>query len=136
MGQDFMRRVIFRPYRKGMGPTFTLTMWDAGDRWDGTQRRNYVRYRLTMTESKYTPKMRFRRVSTVLFAGDDYSPSPMHSIDGDDAVEGLMGFLTLRPGDTDPDYFAGYTPEQMAFCEQHAEALSCDAMFRFGKECA
>lgn len=27
----------------------------------------------------------------------------------------LLGFLTLQPGDTDDDYFAGYTPVQLAW---------------------
>ncbi len=42
-----------------------------------------------------------------------------------------MGFLTLRPGDTDPDYFEDYTPEQHAYCDAHAEALSCEVSARF-----
>jgi hypothetical protein len=55
-------------------------------------------------------------------------------IDSDDAVKSVMGWLTLRPGDTDSDYFADYTAEQMAFCEQHAETLGCEVMARYGEE--
>lgn len=130
---EVIRRVVFRPYRRGQGPTFTLTMWDAGERWDGHQRRNYLSYRLTQTDSRYTPRMKYRRVSTVLFAGDDFSPGPMHAIDSDAAIAGLMGFLTLRRGDTDLEYFDKYTPEQWAFTEQHAEALSAEVEARFGE---
>ena len=123
MSSEPIRRVIFRPYRKGMGPSFTLTLWDSGERWaDHGQPRSYVRYRLTQSEHG------------TLFAGDDFSPSPMHAIDSDACVCALMGFLTLRPGDTDSDYFRDYTDEQRRFCDEHAEALSADVMARFGEE--
>ena len=132
---EVIRRVVFRPYRKGQGPTFTLTIRDAGERWhDNGQRRTHLAYRLSMTESKYTARMKYRRISTLLFEGQDFSPSPLHAIDSDAAVVGLMGFLTLRPGDTDRDYFDKYTPEQWAFVEQHAEALSADVEARFGED--
>ena len=45
-----------------------------------------------------------------------------------------MGFLTLRPGDTDPEYFENYTQEQKEFADQHAEALAVAVMDRFGEE--
>lgn len=51
----------------------------------------------------------------VLFAGEDFRPSPMHADDSDATLRGLLGFLTLRPGDTDAEYFADYTPAQLAF---------------------
>lgn len=118
---DYIRRVRFAPYRKGMGPTFTLTLLDV--RFDG--RRDRTSYRLTMrdTSGKHA----------TLFEGDDFSPSPCHAIDSDEAVAALMGFLTLRPGDTDGEYFDNYTPEQLAYCSQHAEALSCESSCRFGE---
>jgi hypothetical protein len=58
----------------------------------------------------------------------------MYAIDSDKAVGSLMGFLTLRPGDTDSEYFESYTPEQMHFAETHAEALACEVMARFGED--
>lgn len=60
----------------------------------------------------------------VLFEGNEYRPSPMHSIDGKESIFGLLAFLSLRPGDTDDDYFKDYTPEQLEFCETDAEELS------------
>ena len=59
-----------------------------------------------------------------IFAGDDFGCSPMDSIDGDGCVAGLLGFLSLRPGDTDADYFDDYTEEQKAWCDARAEYLS------------
>ena len=118
---DHLRRCYFRPYRAGDGPFFMLDMWDTG--LSDYRGQPYIRYELTM-RSEGEP--------VVLFAGEDFSGSPMHSIDSDNTVEGLMGFLTLRPGDTDPEYFDGYTSDQIDFCNEHAEALEVECMFRFG----
>lgn len=60
---------------------------------------------------------------TVLFEGDDFGCSPMDAIDSDAALIALLGFLTLKPGDTDDEYFENYTPEQMEFAEGDAEEL-------------
>lgn len=50
-----------------------------------------------------------------LFSGEDFGAPACRAIDSDRVVRCLLGFLTLRPGDTDRDYFDDYTPEQMAF---------------------
>jgi hypothetical protein len=68
----------------------------------------------------------------VIFEGEDFHCSPLHAIDSDETVRTLMTFLTLRPGDTDADYFADYTPEQREYCLQHAEALAYEVARRFG----
>lgn len=60
----------------------------------------------------------------VLFEGSDFGCSPMCSLDGDETVRSLLGFLTLRPGDTDLEYFDAYTEEQMDWAVSEAEALS------------
>lgn len=54
-------------------------------------------------------------IGDMIFDGDEYYPSPAHDPEGLDAAKDLLGFLTLRPGDTDKEYFADYTPDQMAF---------------------
>src|SRR4051812_20660495 len=64
----------------------------------------------------------------VVFAGEDFVGSPMHSDDSDSALRALLSFLTLRPGDTDRDYFDTYTPVQWAFVDDHAEWLADWAM--------
>lgn len=121
---EILRRCIFRPYRKGMGPTFVLTTWDAGERWDGSQPRNYLAYELAMLESG-------KRV--VLFAGDDIGLPPECCIDSDEAMENVASWLTLKPGDTDSEFFANYTSDQLAFCADHAETLACEVLSRFGE---
>src|SRR4051812_18312216 len=60
----------------------------------------------------------------LVFEGKDFCASPMHAIDGDETVAGLLTFLSLRPGDADPEYFDDYTPEQMNFAQQEGEQLS------------
>jgi len=114
---NFIRRIILRPYRKDCGPVFSLTMWDSGrSDWRGC---SYIRYRLTMG-------------GRALFEGDDFAGSPMHAIDADETAASLLGFLTLRPGDTDAEYFQDYTPAQRDYCKQHAETLAGEVYSRFG----
>jgi len=118
MTRDKVRTCIFRPYRKGMGPVFTLTSYDAGRRYDG---KNGLAYTL-------------RAEGKTIFEGDDFACSPFDAIDSDGAIACLMGFLTLRPGDTDSEYFENYTPEQLEFCALHAEALGAEVSYRFGED--
>lgn len=121
--KDLIRTVRLHPYRKGQGPTFTLRMWDTGF----TQRSGFaasiIAYKLVQHENGQ---------STVIFDAADFGSSPMHAIDSDNTVAGLLTFLTLRPGDTDADYFADYTDVQREYCEQHAETLAGEVLNRFG----
>lgn len=119
---NMIRRCRFSPFIKGAGPTFTLSLFETGRR-DGS--RTYLGYRLTITDKGST---------STLFEGEDYGCSTMHCLDSDEAVSGIMGFLTLRKGDTDADYFKDYTPAQLAYCEQWAEALACCVSDRFDPE--
>lgn len=125
--RDILRTVRFRPYRKGAGPVFKLVVWDTFGTIHGKSR---LGYRLVMQD--YFPDGR-RMHPWTIFEGEDFGCSPMHAIDSDETIKAIMGFLTLRPGDTDPDYFADYTPEQLDYCAQHAEALACEVMARFGE---
>ena len=59
----------------------------------------------------------------LVFQGNDYGCSPLHAGDSCDALAGLLHCLSLRPGDTDREYFDAYTPEQMAFAQEHGESL-------------
>ncbi len=60
-----------------------------------------------------------------IFTGDRYRVAPGYAIDSMAAVYGLLGFLSLKPGDTDDEYFKDYSPAQMAWVESgRAEDLS------------
>lgn len=55
---------------------------------------------------------------SLIFHGKDYKPSPLFKgFDTLESVACLLGFLVLRPGDTDSEYFKYYTPEQYAFID-------------------
>lgn len=107
-----------------MGPKFRLTMWDTHT--VGEYGKARLGYRLVM--------WREGGKRTVLFDGEDYFCSPCAAIDSDAAVESLMSFLTLRPGDTDSEYFERYTDAQRDYCAAHAEALSMEVQARFCDE--
>ena len=46
------------------------------------------------------------------------------SIDGPDARELVLSLVAMKPGDTDADFFAHYTPEQLAWAERHGDGVS------------
>src|SRR5262245_61336987 len=52
-----------------------------------------------------------------IFRGTDFRCSPLDADDSDEALRALLGFLTLRPGDTDREYFDGYSAAQRTFSE-------------------
>lgn len=131
--RDILRIDILTPYRRGMGPTFRITTWD-------THRTNnlgkcILGYELAMTSdhSHHQSQHPMDDVfDAILFTGEDFGCSPLHCTDSDNAVATLMGYLALRPGNTDAEYFANYTAEQLAYCDEHAETLSCYIANRFG----
>lgn len=123
--RELIRTVRLTPYRKEQGPTFTLRVFDTGKPSARYAMRTVLGYELRQHESGRT---------SVLFSGDDFQPSCLYADDSDKAIAALLGFLTLRRGDTDSDYFAKYTPDQIAFTEQHAETLSAEAIARFGED--
>ena len=117
--RDKLREVRLSPYRRGCGPAFRLVTYDTGR---------------TDSMGKSILGYEFFEGRELLFAGEDFHCSPMHAVDSDDAVASLLNFLTLRPGDTDREYFDSYTPRQMEYAEQHAETLACEVMARFGDD--
>ncbi len=120
--KELIRTCKFRPYLSGMGPVFTLKLYDMGS-YD-KHGKACVGYRLSMKEPNKT--------SMVLFDGSDFHCSPMYAIDSDECVNSLMNFLTLRPGEADKEYFDAYTDTQLDYCNNHAESLSCIVHDRFG----
>ena len=108
---DVLRTRIFRPYLAG--PTFRLRLYYVGG--------DRIGYVLTQFDGNGAN-------GREIFEGADFRPSPLHAIDSDETVRALMTFLTLRPGDTDAEYFDSYTPEQRDFAATHAEALSLYAL--------
>lgn len=118
---DLIRVCEFSPYRKGCGPKFRLRLWDTGR--SDELGKQVLAYALHYTGDK-----------NPIFAGEDFHCSPMVAIDSDSCVASLMAFLTLRPGDTDAEYFAHYTDRQREFCDQHAESLAGEVYARFERD--
>jgi hypothetical protein len=67
---------------------------------------------------------RFYHHDQLVFESDDIAVPAGQTLDGDQTVRGVLGFLALRPGDVEADYFRGYTPTQLAWRDQHAEDLA------------
>jgi len=92
-----------------------LTLWDIN------QRREsggwILAYRLTDS-------------GHVIFQGEDFGSSPLDATDSDATIAGLLGFLTLQPGDTDAEYFATYTTEQMEWAGSQSAELCRDWMMQ------
>lgn len=60
----------------------------------------------------------------VFYGADFHTPG---CVDSDEAVAALLSFLSLRPGDTDREYFDSYSPEQLEWAQEHGEELSAIA---------
>lgn len=123
MNPNHIRTVRLQPYRKDMGPRFILAVSD-------TYRRDHLgKSILAYAFSQHNED----GTKVALFSGSDFACSPMCAIDSDECLACLLGFLCLRKGDTDAEYFANYTPEQTEFSETHAETLQGEVSARFGE---
>lgn len=101
------------------GVKLHLETWDTGRTdWRG---QSYIGYRL-----RYVSRVPSQRL--VIFEGENFSGSPFYADDSNETLGGLLTFLSLRPGDTDREYFDSYTPDQMDFAQTHGEYLSLVAM--------
>jgi hypothetical protein len=101
-----MNREAIRTWHAGR---FHLEVFDTGrSDWRGQTRLAYT----------------FKDNGNVIFEGQDFAGSPLHADDSDETLAALLGFLSLRPGDTDREYFDSYTPEQLEWAQHHGEELS------------
>lgn len=125
---SYLRRVVLRPYAKGHGPSFALTLWETG-RTDALG-KSILRYRFTQCPGILSKPGQRRVEPIVLFTGTDFACAPGYALDSNRTAHALINFLTLKPGDTDADYFAEYTPAQLKFAEEHAEAVAYEAECR------
>lgn len=104
---------------------FTLRLWDTGRRdWRGQTRLAYE----------------LKDGRGVVFAGDDFSGSPLHADDSQATVGAILSFLSLRKGDTDAEYFARYTAAQRGWsagsrCEE-LQMLAMDIEERASRKSA
>jgi hypothetical protein len=91
---------------------YTVITWDTYSRREGTG-HNYIGYRLVSPDGK------------VLFEGDRLGVPAGKAIDSDYTIKQVLSWLTLKPGDTDDEYFAGHTEDQLNWAQgEDAERLS------------
>ncbi len=62
---------------------------------------------------------------TIIFEDDIHCPS-IYAIDSDYTLQAILGFITLRLGDTDREYFKDYTKVQIEFRDTYAEELQLE----------
>jgi hypothetical protein len=56
---------------------------------------------------------------------DNFRPSPIYTSKYSlESIVGLLGIITLAPGDTDPEYFENHTTQQLEWCKSPA----CEAL--------
>jgi hypothetical protein len=101
-----MRYDLIRVWKAG---DFLLKLWDT---------HRVDRYGKTVLAYKFYDGGR------LIFKGEDFHCSPLHAIDSDETVAGVLAFLSLKPGDTDAEWFEEYSPAQLAWCLSRAEELS------------
>lgn len=123
--REIIRQVEMQPLRDGA--VYRLTLWDTGRRdWRGQSRLSY-RFERLPEPSALPQGMEDAPAPGVLFEGEDFAGSPLHADDSDETLAALLGFLTLRKGDTDAEHFESYTPEQLAWSASYdCEILACD----------
>jgi len=122
---ELIRTCIFRPYIKREDlPVFTLQIFDTHNT-ENISGGKYIKFRVA-----YKLHMKKNGKSIVLIEGEDfYTPN---SIDSDKTVCDLMGWLTLRPEDTDQGYFEKYSEAALEYCSEHAESLNMCVIDRLG----
>ena len=98
---------------------FRIITWDCGRAYHGGPQWQ-VGYRLT------------DQLGAIVFEGDSFGCSPLHAIDSDACLLGILEFLTMQPGDTDAEYFDNYTDDQLAFASLYAEGIAWEAQCMFG----
>lgn len=113
----------------GNGRTLAVTAWDNAPRSDGHRHRIDVRARVLWTEDGK------RRGSTPFKRGDTWcGVNVMHATDSKEAKALVLSLLAMRPGDTDEEYFAFYTEEQLAFANDYSDDITCARMYRYGDD--
>jgi hypothetical protein len=132
---DLLRTVRLEPFRKGAGPTYRLYLYDT-NKTDSRGRSQlaykFVRYVVGYAKGR-GKKLKPATQAQIIFQGDDFYSSPMHAIDSDETVKSLMTFITLRPGDTDREYFQNYNQEQLLFAQNEAEYVAGEVYNKFGE---
>ena len=76
-------------------------------------------YELSEQKDPHRYRIGYRMLwkSKIIFEGGDFGPSLLHVTDSRETALTLMSFLCLRKGDTDKEYFEGYSDLQTEWSE-------------------
>lgn len=55
------------------------------------------------------------------------------SIDGKEAKSLVLSLVGMKPGDTDEEFFAHYSAEQLAFVSKFGDYFEMEARYRYGE---
>lgn len=69
----------------------------------------------------------------IIFTNMVGSFSPCHACDGDDAKRQVLEHLAMKPGDTDDEFFEGYSKEQLDFVDDFSDEIKMTAWDRYGE---
>jgi hypothetical protein len=71
---------------------------------------------------------------TIFSTGDLWCGIPgQHTLDGKEAKACVLSLVSMKPGDTDREYFEHYTPEQLAWAEKYSDWLTTESLYRYGE---
>lgn len=80
-------------------------------------------HRFTTGHTTIELELRFKG-ETLWPRGSTTVGTPAHvSIDGPEAKALALSLFELKPGDTDAEFFSGYTPEQLDFVQSHSDEI-------------
>lgn len=127
---DYMN-ILNAPLRTWEEGPFRLFVWESEQGWNKPQTR--IKYIFQFYDQNYEFSHRIEywprhEQWTTIFSGEDFGLAPQHDPDSDTCIAALLSFLSLRPGDTDRDYFANYTSRQLSFAQTYGETLSVYAL--------
>ena len=70
----------------------------------------------------------------IIFTNRVGSFSPCHASDGKDAKRNVLQHLAMKPGDTDDEFFEGYSQEQLDFVSQFGDEIYIQSVERYGND--
>lgn len=115
-----------------MTTTLDRTIYNERSR---TAQTRIAGYNLTMYERASAWRVSYdlvlKKGSSLVGIWHDFRPGMLHAIDSPAAWAAAWSFVTLRPGDTDPEYFDDYTSDMLAFMDGDAEMVGYAAYERF-----
>ena len=123
---ELVRTLHVKPYIPGL-PWFRVEIYDPNE-WD-SRGAPVVWWRLYKHQKGHKPVLVFDGLEEP----HKWRCAGWFSVDGDEAAECVLNSASIRPSDTDREFFDGYSPEQLAFAEEYGESIGMVNWDRFHK---